>query len=310
MERTNGATTRQLGQRGPKKEWVLFWMIIPWVIWTVIMNYLPILGWSYAFIDFKLGKPVLESQYVGLGNFQLIFSTISRLPRALRNTLVPSLINLALSWTPIAFAICLNEMRSSRFRKTVQTITTIPNFISWVMIYGLMIAMFSTDGAVNIWLSRMGLLSKPFNVLNDVNMAWTLQALMNLWKTTGFSAIIYLAAIAGIDQELYDAAMTDGAGRFRRVWHVTIPGVLPTYLVQTVLNISNFLNTSMDYPLIFGSPITTPRLENINLYSYNLFKNADYSFGIALGMVNSLVAVLLLCLANAAAKRIRGESII
>lgn len=285
-------------------------MIIPWVIWTVIMNYLPILGWSYAFIDFKLGKPVLESQYVGLGNFQLIFSTISRLPRALRNTLVPSLINLALSWTPIAFAICLNEMRSSRFRKTVQTITTIPNFISWVMIYGLMIAMFSTDGAVNIWLSRMGLLSKPFNVLNDVNMAWTLQALMNLWKTTGFSAIIYLAAIAGIDQELYDAAMTDGAGRFRRVWHVTIPGVLPTYLVQTVLNISNFLNTSMDYPLIFGSPITTPRLENINLYSYNLFKNADYSFGIALGMVNSLVAVLLLCLANAAAKRIRGESII
>lgn len=293
-----------------KKEWVLLWMILPWLIWTIILNYLPILGWSYAFVDFKLGKSVFDSEFVGLDNFRLMFSSISRLPRALRNTLLPSLINLALSWIPVAFAICLNELRSSRLRRSVQCITTIPNFISWVMIYGLMIGLFSTDGAVNVFLVRLGIISQPLNLLNNESIAWTLQAVMNLWKTLGFSAIIYLASIAGIDQELYDAAMTDGAGRFQRVWHVTIPGVLPTYLVQTVLNISNFLNAGMDYPLIFGSPITNSKLENINLYSYNLFKNADYSYGIALGMMNSLVAILLLCLANGVAKKIRGESIV
>ncbi len=299
-----------LKRKGPKKEWILFWMILPWLIWTIIINYLPIMGWAYAFIDFRLGKSVFDSKFVGLDNFKLMFSSISRLPRALRNTLIPNLINLAVSWLPIAFAICLNELRSSGVRKCVQCVTTIPNFISWVMVYGLMIAMFSTDGAVNIWLMRLGVIEKPNNLLNDVNIAWTLQAIMNVWKSLGFSAIIYLASIAGIDQELYDAAMTDGAGRFRRIWHVTIPGVLPTYLVQTVLSISNFLNAGMDYPLIFGSPVTTPKLENIGLYSYNLFKNADYSYGIALGMMNSLVAILLLCIANTMAKKIRGESIV
>ncbi len=293
-----------------KKEWVLFWMVLPWLTLTIVFSYLPILGWSYAFVDFKLGKPVLQSRFVGLDNFKLMFSSISRLPRAFRNTLLPSLINLGLSWVPVAFAICLNELHSSRFRKGIQTVTTIPNFISWVMVYGLVIGLFSTDGAVNILLVRLGILEKPFNLLNNINVAWTLQAAMNLWKSLGFSAIIYLASIAGIDQELYDAAMTDGAGRLQRALHITVPGILPTYMVQMVLNIGSFLNAGMDYPLIFGSPITNPKLENINLYSYNLFKNADYSYGIALGMVNSLIALLLLFTANGIAKRIRGEAIV
>lgn len=303
-----GTVTKQKSHH--KREWVLLWMVLPWLILTIIFSYIPIFGWSYAFIDFKLGKSVLESEFVGFDNFKLMFSSISRLPRALRNTLVPSLINLGISWVPVAFAICLNELRSSRFRRSIQCVTTIPNFISWVMVYGLMIGIFSTDGVLNILLLRFGVVSEPFNLLNNPDNAWTLQAVMNLWKSLGFSAIIYLASIAGIDQELYDAAMTDGAGRFRRIWHVTIPGVLPAYLVQTVLNISNFLNSGMDYPLIFGSPITDPKLENISLYSYNLFKNTEYSYGIALGMMNSLAAILLLCLANSVAKKIRGESIV
>lgn len=308
----NSAAKQRPVKKKPRqrKEWILLWMVLPWLILTIIFNYIPIFGWGYAFVDFKLGKSVLESEFVGLDNFRLMFSAISRLPRAFCNTLVPSLINLAISWLPVAFAICLNELRSSRFRRSIQCVTTIPNFISWVMIYGLMIGLFSTDGALNVLLLRTGILSKPFNLLNNVDIAWTLQAVMNVWKNLGFSAIIYLASIAGIDQELYDAAMTDGAGRFQRIWHVTIPGVLPTFLVQTVLSISNFLNAGMDYPLIFGSPITDSKLENISLYSYNLFKNADYSYGIALGMTNSIIAILLLCLANSAAKKIRGESIV
>ncbi len=133
---------------------------------------------------------------------------------------------------------------------------------------------------------------------------------MGTWKGLGFSAIIYLAAISGIDQELYDAAMTDGAGRLQRIWYVTIPGVMPTFLVQTVLGISGFLSGGMDYPLVFGTPLTNPKLENIGLYSYNLFRDASYSFGIALGIMNSIVSIALICLGNTAAKKVRGESII
>lgn len=308
--RSANARALRRGRRKTHYEWVLFWMVLPWLIWCIIRNYLPILGWAYAFIDYRLGRSVFESEFVGLKNFSMMFSTISRLPRALRNTLIPNFINLCLSWLPILFAVCLNELRAPRYRKIVQTITTIPNFISWVLIYGLMIALFSTDGAVNVWCMRMGLTTKAYSVLNDVKVAWTLQAAMNQWKGLGFSAIIYLAAISGIDSELYDAASVDGAGLFRRIWHITIPGVLPTYLVQLVLSISSFVSGGMDYPLIFGSALTTPKLENIGLYSYNLFKNADYSYGIALGIMNSLVSILLLIIANAAAKKIRGSSIV
>ena len=299
-----------MNKKGQKKEWILFWMILPWIIYVFIFHYVPIAGWAYAFVDYKLGKSPFESEFVGLRNFQAMFSSISRLPRALRNTVIPNTINLAISWLPVAFAIFLNELRSTKYRRIVQTVTTIPNFISWVMIYGLMVGLFSTDGMFNVLLLRNGVISKPFNLLSNKNIAWTLQAVMGTWKGLGFSAIIYLAAISGIDQELYDAAMTDGAGRFQRIWHVTIPGVLPTFLVQSVLGISGFLSGGMDYPLVFGGALTNPKLENIGLYSYNLFKNADYSYGIAMGIMNSIVSIVLICLGNAAAKKVRGESII
>ena len=299
-----------VNKKSQKKEWILFWMILPWILYVFVFHYMPIAGWAYAFVDYKLGKSPLQSEFVGLKNFRMLFSNISRLPRALRNTVIPNTINLAISWLPVAFAIFLNELRSTRYRRIIQTVTTIPNFISWVMIYGLMVGLFSTDGMLNILFLRKGIISEPFNLLNNINISWTLQAVMGTWKGIGFSAIIYLAAISGIDQELYDAAMTDGAGRFRRIWHVTIPGVLPTFLVQTVLGISGFLSGGMDYPLVFGTPLTNPKLENIGLYSYNLFRDASYSYGIALGIMNSVVSIVLICLANTAAKKVRGESVV
>ena len=293
-----------------KKDWILFWMVVPFILLVLVFHYIPIAGWAYAFVDYKLGKMPWESEFVGLENFRMMFSSTSRLPRALRNTVIPNTISLALAWPPVAFAILLNELRSSRYRRVIQTVTTVPNFISLVMVYGLMVGLFSNDGMVNTLLVRNGIISKPFNLLNNIDIAWTLQAVMGQWKGLGFSAIIYLAAISGIDQELYDAAMTDGAGRFQRIWHVTIPGVMPTFLVQTVLGISGFLSGGMDYPLIFGTPLTNPKLENIGLYSYNLFRDASYSFGIALGIMNSVVSIVLICLGNMGAKKVRGESIV
>ncbi|MCI9221420.1 MAG: sugar ABC transporter permease, partial [Lachnospiraceae bacterium] len=167
-----------MNKKGQKKEWILFWMILPWIIYVFIFHYVPIAGWAYAFVDYKLGKSPFESEFVGLRNFQAMFSSISRLPRALRNTVIPNTINLAISWLPVAFAIFLNELRSTKYRRIVQTVTTIPNFISWVMIYGLMVGLFSTDGMFNVLLLRNGVISKPFNLLSNKNIAWTLQAVM------------------------------------------------------------------------------------------------------------------------------------
>ncbi|HBP39250.1 MAG TPA: ABC transporter permease, partial [Clostridiales bacterium] len=246
----------------PKSEWVLFWLILPLVIWTIITCYIPIAGWSYAFIDYRLGRSPFTSPFVGLDNFKQMFSSTSRLPRALRNTLIPNLMGYSLCWLPVAFAICITELRKVWLRKTVQVITTIPNFISWVMVFGLMFALISNDGVINIWLLRLGLINKSINLLGNVKIAYILQTMLNTWKGLGFSAVIYLAAIAGIDQELYDAAMIDGAGRYKCAIHITVPGILPTFFVQMVLNISYFFASGMDYPLIFANPLTNPKLEN------------------------------------------------
>ena len=164
-----------------KKEWILFWMVVPFILLVLVFHYLPIAGWAYAFVDYKLGKLPWESEFVGLKNFQLMFSSISRLPRALRNTVIPNTISLAIAWLPVAFAIFLNELRSTRYRRIVQTVTTVPNFISWVMVYGLMVGLFSTDGMLNTFFLSKGIISQPFNLLNNINISWTLQAVMGTW---------------------------------------------------------------------------------------------------------------------------------
>lgn len=293
-----------------KKEWVLLWMILPFVILTLVFHYIPLMGWSYAFIDYRLGKSPFQSRFVGLDNFTWMFSKISRMPRALRNTLIPNLIGLCISWTPIAFAILLNELRSPRMRKIVQTFTTIPNFISLVMVYGILIGFIGSDGMINVALKRWGVIKQSINLFNNVNIAWTVEKIIGQWKGLGFSAIIYLAALGGIDQELYGAASVDGAGRFRQIWHITIPGLMPTYLVQLLLGIGSFFSSGMDYALIFGNALTNSKLENLAYYSYGLFKSADYSKGIALGVMQSVVAIILLTVANILAKKVRGESIV
>jgi putative aldouronate transport system permease protein len=194
----------------------------------------------------------------------------------------------------------------------VQTTTTLPNFIGWILVYAVFFALFSVDdGMYNRVLLRLGLITTPTNVLATERIVWFFQAGVTIWKTLGWSAIIYLAAIAGVDPELYDAAHVDGAGRFRSIWHVTVPGIIPTYFVLLLLAVANIINNGLEQYFVFQNPMTRGRIEVLDLYVYNQgIASIHYSAATAISVLKSLVSMTLLFAVNGLSKIIRGYGII
>jgi len=223
-------------------------------------------------------------------------------------------LGIATSWCPMAFAIFLCEIKNMKFRRVIQTFTTIPNFISWVMVYAIAFAIFSTDGFINTFLSATGSLAAGqtgVNYLMGNSAIWLKMLLWGMWKGIGWSAIIYIAGISGIDQQLYEAATVDGAGRFARMWHVTVPGLMPTYFVMLLMSIANILSNGMDQYLVFENTQNKATIEVLDLYVYYLgIGNGNIPLSTVVGMVKSLVSVILLFVANRISKSIRGESIV
>jgi putative aldouronate transport system permease protein len=218
--------------------------------------------------------------------------------------------NIAASVVPVVFAILFSEMRGKYAKKVIQTVTTLPNFISWVVVYGLFFALFSVDGALNNILMNLGLITEPTNILGNNDLAWFFQLAAGVWKGTGFGAIVYLAAIAGIDLELYDAANIDGAGRFAKIWYITVPGLMPTFMTLLILSIGNLLSSNFEYFYVFNNPIVEDKLMVLSLYTYKVgMQMNNYSYSTAVGMTTSLVSVIILFTTNGLSKAIRGNSI-
>lgn len=293
----------------------LFFLAIPFVIYIFIFSYLPLFGWAYAFFDYKPGIPLFQNEFVGFKHFISLFNTITsrqEILRVMTNTFAISFLGIACSILPVIFAIFLSEMRSRRMQKFIQTVTTLPNFISWVLVYSVMFAMFSPgDGFINNILMKWNLISVPTNILGNGDHVWLTQTLIGVWKSLGWSAIIYLSAITGIDRELYDAASVDGAGRFSRIWYITVPGIMPTFFVLLMLSISGFINNGLDQYFIFQNPMTKARIEVLDLYVYNQgIASINYAGATAIGILKSLVSITLLFVVNKLSKWIRGESII
>lgn len=292
----------------------LLLLVLPALMFVFIFNYLPLWGWGYAFFQYQVGKPLSQSEFVGLKNFTVLFSNVSmrlRLVEVIRNTLAIHGIGYLFSPLAAIFAIFLNEMRSNKIRRLVQTISTLPHFISWVIMYSLAFAMLSvSDGFVNNVLLSTGAISSPINFLSSKNHVWITQNLYQIWKNLGWNAIIYLAAIVGIDPELYEAAMVEGAGRMRRIWHITVPHLIPTYFVILIIGIGNFLNTGMDQYLVFSNAMNKSHIEVLDLYVYNLgIGSGLISYATAVGLMKSGVALILLTAANILSKKVRGESV-
>ena len=289
----------------------LFLMALPFIIFVFAFSYVPIFGWIYGFFDYKPGFSLGEMEFVRLKNFAKIITDWSDLSRVLRNTLVMSGLGLLAAPIPMFFAIFLNEIRKPFFKKIVQTTTTLPYFISWIIVFSLSFAIFSNDGLISNILRMLGS-SKTFtNILGENDAVWIFQWFLGIWKTVGWNGIIYIAAIAGIDAELYEAARVDGANRMQLIRHITIPSLYPTFFVLLLLSISNLLNNGFDQYFVFFNALVADKIEVLDYYVYKVgIIINDYSYSTVLGMLKTLFSVTLLFGANQLSKKIRGESIV
>lgn len=293
----------------------LFLMSLPFLIAVFVFSYLPLYGWSYAFFDYHAGMNLLDCTFVGFNFFRsMIDNPVSRgeILRVLANTFGISFLGILVSPLPVIFAIFLMEMKAKPLRSLIQTLTTLPNFISWVLVYSVAWSIFSVeDGFLNRFLMSTHLISTEINFLASSNHVWLTMLAYSLWKTLGWSAIMYIAAITSIDAEQYEAAKVDGAGRFQCMWHITVPGILPTYFVLLLLSIANFINNGMEQYYLFANPLNKSAIEVLDLYVYNMgMVGQNISYSTAVGVLKSLVSISLLFFANGMSKAIRKESII
>lgn len=296
------------------KSFQLFLMVLPFVILVLVFSYYPLYGWRYAFYDYKPPKNLADCNFVGLKWFTSLVSSktkMEQIGQVLKNTFAMSGITIGTSWLPMLFAVFLNEIRNSKFRKVIQTMTTLPNFVSWVMVYSIAFSIFNSTGMMNSLLSKMGLISEPILFLQQSNHVWFTQWLWLTWKNLGWAAIMYVAAISNIDNEMIEAAKVDGATRMQIIRHVTIPSLLPTYFVLLVLNVANFLNNGMEQFYVFQNAFNKQYIQVLDLYVYNIaMGSGGYSVSVAISMLKSLVSVVLLIIVNGTSKMVRGESIL
>ncbi|MBP3649947.1 MAG: sugar ABC transporter permease [Clostridia bacterium] len=292
-----------------------FLMILPFLAVVAIFSYFPLYGWVYAFHDYRPPFPITKDTFVGLKWFETIISNPTRtknIIRVLRNTFAMSGISLAFSWFPMVFAIFLNEIKCEPYKKFVQTVTTLPNFISWVLVYSIAFNLFGSFGAVNTVLQELGLIDTPIAFMKSADHVWFTQWLWLTWKNAGWAAIMYLAAITGIDEQMLEAARVDGATRMKIIWHITIPCILPTYFVIVMLNLANFLSNGMEQYYVFQNAFNTKYIEVLDLYVYNMAMSSTgaYPLSTAISILKSVVSVALLVISNTASKLIRGEGFI
>ena len=295
------------------QRWMLLTMTVPFFLCVVAFSNLPLWGWLIAFYDYFPGTSIFNQNFAGLRYFQRMLND-RYFYQALVNTLILS--SMALLTYPIApvFAILLNEFRSGKYKRIIQTLTSFPNFISWIIVFSIAATFFSVeDGLINqVFFDKLGWLSVPTNFLANADIAKVFQTFfLSVWKNCGWSAIIYLAAITGIDQSLYEAAKVDGAGRIKRIIYITIPGIMPTFIVLLVLGAANILNTGFDQYYVFTNAVTLPVLDNLDTYIYRTgIQNLNFSYATAVGMSRSIVSVLLLTVINRVAYHVNGAKII
>lgn len=287
---------------------ILYIMIIPCMIYTFIFSYYPLSGWIMAFQNYKPAKGYLGSKFVGLDQFKFLFSDLE-FWRSVRNTLGMSLMNLVFGFIfAIVFALLLNEIKSLGFKRITQTVSYLPHFLSWVIVCSLVSNMLSTnDGTINNALMALGIVDKPVLWLGEQKYFWWITTFANIWKETGWNSIIYIAAIAGIDQAMYEAAELDGAGRFMKMWHITLPSIKPTIIVLLIMNLGWVLNASFEVPYILGSGLLQDVSQTIDIFVLKYGMNiGNYSLATAAGIFKSVISLGLVFATNAIANKM-GE---
>lgn len=287
-------------------------MSVPVFLYIILFSYIPIWGWSFAFQDYKPTKGFFEQTWVGFKHFIFLFSDSTFL-NVLRNTLAMSLINLVLGFvTAITLALLLNEIRISSFKRVVQTISYVPHFISWVIAAGIVQMALSIEGGiVNTVLMTLGIIKEPVLWLSKPQYFWGIIGLSHVWKELGWNTIIYLAAMAAIDPGLYESASIDGANRYQKMWHITLPGIKPTIMVLLILSIGRIMEAGFEVQYLLRNGLVMDFSDTIDIFVlvYGLSKG-NYSLGTAAGIFKSLVNITLLFSANYFARKIGEERIV
>lgn len=292
----------------------MFLYMLPFLLLCFAFSYFPLHGWIYSFYDYKPPLKLSQCNFMGLRWFKMIFvnpAQVRQLFIVMRNTFAMSFLNIATLVLPLFFAVFLNEIKCKWFRKMVQTLTTIPNFISWVLVYAVAFCLFSNTGMVNTVFQNLGVILKPIKFLDSDSHTYIAMLLWSTWKGLGWGAIMYLASIAGIDQEMYEAARVDGAGRFQLMRYITLPELMPTYFVMLMLSVANFLNNGMDQYFVFQNAFNKAHIQVLDLYVYNIgMTGSSLSLATAISMLKSLISVTLLMAVNGISKKIRGVSLV
>ena len=289
----------------------LFFMMIPWMIYTFIFSYYPLSGWIMAFQNFRPAKGYWGSKFVGLDQFTFLFES-PEFWRTLVNTIAMSSLNLITGFFfAVTFALLLNEIRSRRFKRITQTISYLPHFLSWVIVCSLISNILSSsDGALNNVLMALGIIDKPVLWLGQINLFWIVVAFSNVWKEMGWDSIIYIAAIAGIDSALYEAAEIDGANRYRKMWHITLTGIRPTIVVIMIMKLGWILNAGFEVQYLLGGGLVQDVSQTIDIIvlKYGIGVG-NYSLATAAGMFKSVVSIILVAATSVMAKRLGEDNL-
>lgn len=293
-----------------KKQKFLLAITVPFILYIFLFNYLPLAGWIWSLFDYRPGKGLSLDVFVGLENFAELFSD-STFWLALRNTLVLSLLHIVFGTLfAITFAVLLNEIVPNLFKKMTQTVSYLPHFVSWVVVAGIFINLLRLNGGINNLLMKFNIIEEPFDFLLEGKYYWTIITSIGIWKETGWAAIIYLAAMTSINTELYEAAYIDGAGRWKRIWHITLPEIRSTIIVLLIMNIGWVLTIGFEQTMLFGNAANFRYSEVLSTYIYRYgLKSREYSFGMAASVFQSATSFLLLVVANGLFKRFNGESV-
>jgi len=292
-------------------QWQLVLMSVPMFLYVLFFNYYPMYFWVTAFQDFKPGLGVLKSPWVGLQNFEWLFNRPDFI-NSIRNTLAMSVINLVFSTvSAILLAVLLNEVRNRKFKRTVQTVTYLPHFLSMVIVVGMAQNIFASNGTINEALQGIGLVKEPVWFLGEGKYFWWLVGVINVWKEVGWGTIIYISAMTAIDPCLYEAAAIDGAGRFQRILHVTLPGIKSTFVILLIMNIGHLMEAGFEIQYLLGNSVVIDWSETIDIFvlKYGISKQ-QYGVATAAGMFKSIVAIILLLLANFTAKKLDEDTLI
>lgn len=284
-----------------KRYWQLYALLALPLVYLLIFKYIPMVYIQIAFKDYSIVQSVWEMPWADNNGFEYFIKAFKNRDflYALRNTLFLNLLDLFIGFPiPIIFALILNELVFKNFKRVVQTIAYMPHFLSWVIIYGLALQLFApTNGFVNMLLNNLGMESVPF--LNESGHWVATYIFLGVWQSFGWNSIVYLAAIAGINPELYEAASVDGAGRFRKMWHITLPGIKPTIVVLLIMSLGNILGSGFDRPFALQNKLVMDVANVISTFVYkNGIKGLQFSLTTAVGFFQSIICVFFLLLAN------------